>query len=199
MVYHNADFVVIRDLYPKSSLHLLLLPRDPSKSRLHPFRAFEDRDFLAKVQAETKSLRRLAAAELRRMHGKFSSMERNREAAMEADPPPDELPEGRDWESEIICGIHARPSMNNLHVHVLSVDRYSSCIKHRKNYNSFATPFFVNIEDFPLAADDDRLHPERAGYLKWDLKCWRCGHNFGNKFVKLKEHLDEEFDRWKRI
>jgi aprataxin len=88
--------------------------------------------------------------------------------------------------------------MNHLHVHVMSADRYSECMKHRKHYNSFATPFFVELDAFPLAEDDPRRHPERQGYLNSDLKCWRCGEKFGNKFARLKEHLAVEFELWKR-
>ncbi|KAK2810284.1 hypothetical protein FQN50_003015 [Emmonsiellopsis sp. PD_5] len=198
-LYHNDDFVAIRDLYPKSSLHLLLLPRDPVKTGLHPFDAFEDLEFLTKVQAETKKLKSLAAAELRRMYSSSSAQEKARQDAMAADPPPDELPPGRDWEAEIMCGIHAHPSMNHLHIHVLSVDRYSPCLKHRKHYNSFATPFFIDVEEFPLAGDDPRRHPGREGYLRRDFRCWRCGRGFGNKFAQLKGHLEEEFLEWRSI
>ncbi len=95
-----------------------------------------------------------------------------------------------------MCGIHAHPSMNHLHIHVLSVDRYSECLRHRKHYNSFATPFFVPIDDFPLAKDDVRRHPGRQGYLDWDFKCWRCGREYGRSFTKLKAHLEEEFEKW---
>lgn len=199
VIYHTDDFVVINDLYPKASLHLLLLPRDPVKSKQHPFDAFEDPLFLEKVKTEASKLRKLAAAELRRKYAQFSAQEQTRSRAMDADPPPDELPAGRDWEKEIMCGIHACPSMNHLHVHVMSVDRYSGCLKHRKHYNSFATPFFVDIDAFPLAEDDERRHPDREGYLKRDFKCWRCREQFGNKFNKLKDHLEVEFDRWKRL
>jgi aprataxin len=161
--------------------------------------AFEDTEFLAKVQEEVKKLRRLAAAELRRMYGKNSAQEKARREAMDEDPPPDELPDGRDWESELMCGIHASPSMNHLHVHVLSVDRCSPCLKHRKHFNSFATPFFIELDDFPLARDDVRRHPGREGYLQRDLKCWRCGTNFGNKFAQLKDHLEQEYEKWKLL
>lgn len=197
VIYYNDDFVAINDLYPKSSLHLLLLPRDPSKFFLHPYDAFEDADFLQKVRAEVKKLRTLAAGELRRRYGKYSSQEKARREAVEQDPPPDDLPPGRDWEKEIIVGIHAKPSMNHLHIHVLSVDRYSDRLKHRKHYNSFATPFLVDIDDFPLAKDDPRRHPD--GYLKRDFICWRCSRNFGNKFQQLKDHLEEEYEQWKRL
>ncbi|KAB8210871.1 Scavenger mRNA decapping enzyme C-term binding [Aspergillus parasiticus SU-1] len=199
VVYHNDDFVAIHDLFPKSTLHLLLLPRDSSKTRLHPFEAFEDPEFLKKVKEETKKLRSLAAAELRRRYGKGSAQDKERQEALSADPPPDELPPGRNWEQEIMCGIHAHPSMNHLHIHVISVDRYSDRLKHKKHYNSFSTPFFVPIDDFPLAQDDVRRHPTREGYLRRDYTCWRCGRDFGNRFSELKIHLEKEFDEWKRL
>ncbi|EAW14471.1 DNA 5'-adenosine monophosphate hydrolase [Aspergillus clavatus NRRL 1] len=199
VVYYNDNFVVIHDLFPKSSLHLLLLPRDPAKTRLHPFDAFEDPEFLSKVKAETRKLRTLAAGELRRKYGRDSAQDKERQDALNADPPPDVLPQGRDWEKEIMCGIHAHPSMSHLHIHVISVDRYSERLKHRKHYNSFATPFFVDIEDFPLAKDDVRRYPDRQGYLRRDFICWRCGKDFGNKFTELKRHLETEFNEWKRL
>lgn len=199
VVYHNADFVAIHDMFPKASVHLLLLPRDQSKTRLHPFEAFEDAEFLAKVKFEVQKLRALAAAELRRMYGKGSRLEKARQEALSADPPPDELPLGRDWDKEIMCGVHAVPSMNHLHVHVIAVDRHSERLKHRKHYNSFATPFFVPIEDFPLAKDDVRRNPTREGYLQRDFTCWRCRKDFGNKFVELKKHLEQEFEEWKKL
>ena len=118
---------------------------------------------------------------------------------MDADPPPDKLPEERDWEKDIMCGIHAHPSMNHLHIHVMSVDRHSDSLKHRKHYNSFSTPFFIDVMDFPLAKDDPRRHPGRAGYLNRDYKCWRCGENFGNRFTRLKDHLETEYQAWRRV
>lgn len=199
VVYHNEDFVVIHDKFPKSSLHLLLLPRDPTKTLLHPFDAFKDPEFLAKVQAETHKLGKLAAGELRRRYAKDSAQEQMRQAALATDPPPDELPLGRDWEQEIMCGVHAVPSMSHLHVHVISVDRYSGSLKHRKHYNSFSTPFFVPLEDFPLDKDDARWHPTREEYLRRAFVCWRCGKEFGNRFVELKQHLDLEFKEWKKL
>lgn len=199
VIYYNEDFTIIHDRFPKSSLHLLLLPRDPSKTRLHPFDAFEDALFLSKVQTEAMKLRTLAAAELRRKYGKDSEQDRKRHEALGAEPVLDELPPGRDWEQDVMCGIHAHPSMNHLHVHIMSVDRYSERLKHRKHYNSFATPFFVNLDDFPLEKDDVRRHPGRQGYLQRNFICWRCGRDFGNQFAKLKLHLEEEFNEWKRL
>ena len=198
MIYHNDKFVVINDLFPKSSIHLLLLPRDKGKQFLHPFEAFEDAAFLAEAREEVEKVKLLAAKELRRRFGKFSVKEQAREAALEADVPEDQVPEGRDWEREIVVGVHAVPSMNHLHIHVLSRDRHSECLKHRKHYNSFATDFMVPAEDFPLDRGDRRRHSGREGFLAEGMKCWRCGKDFGNKFARLKEHLEEEFEVWNK-
>jgi len=199
VIYHNDDFVFINDLYPKSTVHCLVLPRDFDKNVLHPFDAFEDAEFLAKVQAEVAKARKIVADELRRRYGRFSASERPRIEAMEGDEVPDELPAGRDWAKEVVTGIHAHPSMNHVHVHVMSRDMVGDCMRHRKHYESFNTPFLVDVDQFPLAKDDSRRHPGRAGFLDQDLKCWRCGKNFGHKFKRLQEHLEEEFEKWKRL
>lgn len=145
-----------------------------------------------------RELRVLVAKELKRTYGRFSALEKAREAALEAGTEGDKVPAGRDWSKDVMSGIHAHPSMNHLHVHVLSRDRYSECMRHRKHYNSFATPFLIDIEDFPLSKGDVRRHPGGEGYLQRDLKCWRCGKNFKNKFKALKDHLEEEFEEWKK-
>ncbi|KAF4848977.1 Aprataxin-like protein [Colletotrichum siamense] len=197
VIYHNDDFVAINDLYPKASVHTLLLPRSPAHNLLHPFEAFDDAEFLASVQAEVLKLKELVAKELQRRFGKDSKAEAAREAVLNGvvEPEGDELPKGRDWQAEVITGVHAHPSMNHLHVHVLSRDMYSDCLKHRKHYNSFNTPFLIDVADFPLPPD----HPGRAGdLLKRDFTCWRCGQNFGNQFARLKEHLAVEFAEWKK-
>lgn len=215
VICHNPDFVTIRDRYPKSSIHLLVLPRNPAKTLLHPFEALDGSDpaFLSSVRAECARVKSLAASELRRLFGKFSAQDQAREAALSADPPhrsktkeddgedaaDDDLnlPPGRDWSSSIMVGVHAVPSMSHLHIHVVSVDRRSDTLRHRKHYNSFSTPFFVPLEDLPLAEADVRRWSGREGYLKRDFRCWRCGKMFGNGFKRLKEHLEVEFEAWK--
>lgn len=202
VIYHNDDFVVIHDLYPKSSVHVLILPRSSKHNYLHPYEAFEDSDFLALCRAELKKVEALVATELQRKYGRYSKQDAPLEAVMngEVDIPNDEpLPVGRDWSKDVISGIHAHPSMNHLHIHVMSVDRHSDCLRHRKHYNSFSTDFFVPVKDFPLSKEDPRRDPGKMGYLKEDFKCWRCGKGFGNQFAKLKVHLDEEFEGWKRV
>lgn len=195
---YDDDFVVIRDAYPKASVHLLLLPRSGRHTALHPFDAFADATFLAAVRDAVAPIVALVASELRRLHGPASRTDATRTAALTAEPPPAALPPGRDWTKDVLVGVHAHPSMSSLHVHVLSRDRYSDCLKHRKHYNSFATPFLVPLTDFPLAEDDERRQPGRQGYLASELWCWRCGKGFGKWFVRLKEHLKEEYEEWRK-
>lgn len=195
VITYSDAFVTIHDLYPKSSIHLLLLPRDPNKNRLHPFIALSDPVFRAQVLAEVSKLKILVAKELKRRFGAESAAEKKREEALEKEE--SEVPEGRDWSEDVIAGIHTHPSMNHLHIHILSRDFYSDRMRHRKHYNSFHTPFFIDVEDFPLAEDDRRRHPGREGYLSEALRCWRCGKGFGNSFASLKRHLEKEFQDWK--
>ncbi|RKF60466.1 Aprataxin-like protein [Golovinomyces cichoracearum] len=196
VVSYNNEFVVIKDKFPKSSVHMLILPRDAKFSRLHPFEAFEHAEFLASVQLQLKKVKEMVVDEIRNRYGIFSLKDAQcqnllREGrAVESEIEEDDRRQplmGRNWDAEVISGIHARPN------------RLSDSLKHRKHYNSFTTNFFIPLEDFPLPSDDVRRFPEREGYLNSDLKCWRCGKNFGNKFSNLKKHLSDEFEEWKRV
>jgi aprataxin len=197
IISYNDDWVLIRDRYPKASVHLLLMPRDLKISHMHPYDALRDPAFLESATKESAEAARLAASELRRQYGSGSAAEQSRNDAMDADEPPLELPPGRDWLSEILVGVHTHPSMSNLHIHIVSRDMHSPCMKHRKHYNSFNTDFFVKLDECPLSEDEQKRRYE----LTWpglDMRCWRCGRNFGNAFKRLKEHLEREWDEWQR-
>lgn len=211
VIFHTPDAVAVRDMFPKATVHCLLLPRCPRRSRMHPFDALagDDPAFLAEVRAGAARLRDLVAKELQRLLGRHSRLDAARNAVLDGEVEPEDgvggdgdgslelaLPRGRDWATEVKVGVHAVPSMNHLHVHVLSRDMHSERLKHRKHYNSFTTDFFVPLEDFPLAEDDPRR--SQKGWPERPMVCWRCGRDFGNKFKELKEHLDREFEEWKK-
>lgn len=201
VISHDDDFVVIHDKYPKATVHALILPRSSRYQLMHPFEALADLDLLAKVRGQVVRVKALVASELQRRLGSFSAAEAARQAVLNGKTEPTDasgLPSGRGWASEVRCGIHAVPSMRHLHIHVFSRDMHSPALRHRKHYNSFNTPFLVDIDDFPLSQDDPRRDTKREGYLAWDLKCWRCGRNYVSKFKELKEHLESEFEAWKR-
>ncbi len=194
--------VLIKDAFPKATIHLLLLPRSPAHYLLHPHTAFADPAFLATIQADAASAAQLAAAELARQLGSFSATNRARDEALNhadgGSRSGADLPPGRDYTRDIRVGTHAHPSMAHLHVHIISRDSRSERVRHRKHYNSFNTPFFVPLEDYPLAADDVRRETGfQNGNLNRDLVCWRCGRGFGGRFAELKRHLEEEFEGWR--
>lgn len=201
VIFQDEKFVAIQDRFPKSTVHTLLLPRGPI-NLVHPLVAFQDPEFFAATRAKAEELKKIVASELRRKYGQYSAQDKAREAVLNGDvelADGEDLPPGRDWEAEVEMGIHLHPSMNHLHVHVLSRDNYSGFMKHRNHYNSFNTPFFVKLSEFPLSKDDPR-EPSNAceNYLERDLLCWRCGENFKRSMAKLKEHLKQEFDEWKK-
>ncbi|KAI9640149.1 aprataxin-like protein [Ciborinia camelliae] len=204
VIYHTPSFVAIHDLYPKSSVHTLLIPREKKWYTMHPTIALSSPEFLEMVRPEVEKLKGIVASELRRRYGPESAQDLERERILNGEVNLDddaELPEGRDWEKDVMVGIHMHPSMDHLHIHVLCTDRYSSCMKKRKHYNSFATPFFIKLSEFPLSEErQEELARKGLGkaWLEDDMKCWRCGMHFGNKFAKLKEHLELEFNEWKR-
>ena len=201
VILHDPSFVLIHDLYPKATVHLLLLPRDLAKTRGDPRIALStDDQFLQSVREEAEQAAQLAAKELARRLGPGSHTDNLRILATESPNPPEELPAGRDWRSAIKVGIHAHPSMSHLHIHIISVDMHSDCMLHRNHYNSFNTDFFVPLEAFPLPQDSPLWHTRyQNAEIAKDFRCWRCGKNFENKFAKLKRHIDEEeFSAWSR-
>ncbi|RDA82642.1 hypothetical protein CP532_0924 [Ophiocordyceps camponoti-leonardi (nom. inval.)] len=141
IIYHTEAFVAVRDLYPKASVHALLLPRDRRLALRHPLEALADPVFRGVVEREL-------------------------------------------------------PRMSHLHIHVLSRDMRSPHLRHRKHYNSFTTDFFVPLTDMPLSVEQRAI---RGRLLRSDLVCWRCGRNFGNRFRALKDHLEAEFQDWRRL
>ena len=199
VILHDPSFVLIQDKYPKATVHLLLLPRDLEKTTLDPRIALStDEPFLQSVREEAEKAAQLASKELARLLGPKSRTENLRLLAIEQDNPPEQLPAGRDWRSAIKVGIHAHPSMSHLHIHIISVDMHSECMLHRNHYNSFNTDFLIPLDAFPLPQDSRlRQREYQNAEISSDFKCWRCGENFGNRFSKLKQHIDdEEFPAW---
>jgi aprataxin len=189
-------------------VHLLLIPRDPTIYFQHPLHILSTSpEFLSKCLARVESCKKLAAAELRRQFGHLSASDAPYQSAldtlMSTLPTPEptsaqlsSLPQGRNWSEDIVAGIHTHPSMNHLHIHIFSRDMHSSWMKHKKHYLSFNSSFLVRMDEFPLEEGSERFRP--GDWPKWELECWRCGVQFGNGFKKLKEHLEGEFEEWRK-
>lgn len=53
---------------------------------------------------------------------------------------------------ELRAGFHAVPSMHRLHMHVISTDMNSPCLKTKVHWNSFTTDFFILYEGMQILA-----------------------------------------------
>lgn len=94
---------------------------------------------------------------------------------------------------EFKIGFHADPSMQQLHLHVISIDFNSSCLKTKRHWNSFNTDFFIPHHELV-----DRLKqtgkivklPETKikELLSISLQCNQC-HYKPKNMPDLKQHL----------
>lgn len=88
-------------------------------------------------------------------------------------------------------GYHAIPSMSHVHLHVISQDFDSPCLKNKKHWNSFTTDYFVESQDvISMLEHDGKVQvKEGAGeLLKLPLRCHVCGEE-QTTIPKLKDHL----------
>lgn len=88
-------------------------------------------------------------------------------------------------------GFHAVPSMRQLHMHIISPDFVSPCLKVKKHYLSFTTGFFKEPGDIikKLASGVKLDFGSEEVLLKGELRCHHCGVVF-KTMPKLKEHLN---------
>ena len=94
---------------------------------------------------------------------------------------------------EFRFGYHAVPSMSQLHLHSISQDFDSPCLKHKKHWNSFNTEYFIPaervIEDLKENGEVN-LPPDEEGraLLKKDLHCHKCDY-VPKHLPDLKGHI----------
>ncbi|KAF2358812.1 Transposase type 1 [Trinorchestia longiramus] len=90
-------------------------------------------------------------------------------------------------------GYHAIPSMAQVHMHVISDDFDSPCLKTKKHWNSFNTKYFVDSEQVISDLRTDgrvRECPASDGkrLLETPLRCHKCSFQPAN-VPKLKQHI----------
>lgn len=89
-------------------------------------------------------------------------------------------------------GYHAAPSMSRLHMHVISQDFDSPCLKHKKHWNSFTTEFFIDASSvIKMLEEKGKVEIDIGHYsemLKRNLHCHQCRKPLSN-MPKLKEHI----------
>ncbi|XP_053606621.1 aprataxin [Plodia interpunctella] len=96
-------------------------------------------------------------------------------------------------DSSLRAGFHAVPSMQRLHMHVISTDMVSPCLKTKVHWNSFTTNFFIPYQDAlkelkesgSIKKISSELH---KSLMATDLVCNQCDFKPKN-MPQLKEHL----------
>ncbi|XP_034664145.1 aprataxin-like protein [Drosophila subobscura] len=101
---------------------------------------------------------------------------------------------GLQWK-DFKVGFHAEPSLERLHLHVISQDFVSSCLKKKKHWNTYNTELFVPYEVLrdKLKAENSyqRLSPDVIhALLATPLCCNQCDFKPRN-LPLLKEHLEQ--------
>ncbi|XP_067839656.1 aprataxin isoform X2 [Heptranchias perlo] len=88
-------------------------------------------------------------------------------------------------------GYHAIPSMSHIHLHVISQDFDSPCLKNKKHWNSFNTDYFLESQDVMRMVEQDGKVTVKDGMtelLKLPLACHVCQEQLST-IPQLKEHL----------
>lgn len=88
-------------------------------------------------------------------------------------------------------GYHAIPSMSHVHLHVISQDFDSPCLKNKKHWNSFNTEYFLESEAVIKMVQESGRVTVRDGMselLKLPLRCHECQQLLPT-IPQLKEHL----------
>lgn len=158
----TEEFATLFDGYPKSQVHLLVMPRRRIKSA---------RDL---TPEQLPMVRRLAA---------YTTWLLEQLSALRP---------SLTWRH----GVHANPSLLQVHVHVLSQDFQSPCLRNKKHYNSFQPPFLIGLASLisELETCGNAMGAvtvaEAEAWLKRDLRCSACGAEFGSRFADLKRHLE---------
>ncbi|XP_017474067.1 PREDICTED: aprataxin-like protein isoform X2 [Rhagoletis zephyria] len=94
-------------------------------------------------------------------------------------------------------GFHAQPSMQRLHLHVISKDFVSDCLKTKKHWVSFNTELFLQYQEAYARLKTDacikRLTKEQIQELTASaLECNQCEFEAKN-MPDLKRHLLEHW------
>ncbi|XP_019480059.1 PREDICTED: aprataxin isoform X3 [Hipposideros armiger] len=94
-------------------------------------------------------------------------------------------------------GYHAIPSMSHVHLHVISQDFDSPCLKNKKHWNSFNTEYFLESQAVIEMVQEAGRVTVRDGMpelLKLPLRCHECQQILPS-VPQLKEHLRKHWPK----
>ncbi|CAM5115790.1 unnamed protein product [Eretmochelys imbricata] len=98
---------------------------------------------------------------------------------------------------EFRLGYHAIPSMSQIHLHVISQDFDSPCLKNKKHWNSFTTEYFLNSQDvIEMVKTKGKVLVKdgTSALLKLPLRCHVCKQH-QSTIPQLKEHLQKHWPK----
>nr|XP_055157767.1 aprataxin isoform X2 [Nyctereutes procyonoides]XP_055157768.1 aprataxin isoform X2 [Nyctereutes procyonoides]XP_055157769.1 aprataxin isoform X2 [Nyctereutes procyonoides] len=94
-------------------------------------------------------------------------------------------------------GYHAIPSMSHVHLHVISQDFDSPCLKNKKHWNSFNTEYFLESQaviEMVQHAGRVSVRDGMPELLKLPLRCHECQQLLPS-IPQLKEHLKRHWPK----
>lgn len=186
---HSSRNITIFDAYPKSIFHFLILPR------------------MQKPDSALSDLGALLSGDKVRAKDVITSLWEDAQVVKKEVL--DEMVSRYGFKWDVWIGFHGAPSMEHLHLHLLSADLLSEKMKTKKHYNSFHPKlgFFLHIQEVLEWFDAEptffsntvkALQPRKhEPILKEPLACFHCNAEMKN-IPLLKEHLEEEWDKLER-
>ena len=127
MQEYSDHFICMRDPYPKGLRHFLCIPR-PAAGRLLPGMRGGVRSLSRAHLPELEELRAFAlqvSASVARVEGAAGS---------------------GGWRGRLLAGFHAVPSLEPLHLHLISDEFAGVALKGLVHYQSFASAFFITLD-----------------------------------------------------
>ena len=102
-------------------------------------------------------------------------------------------------EVEFRCGFHAIPSMSQVHMHVISQDFVSPCLKTKRHWNSFNTKYFIEAEDVYQSLSKNGVvsttsEEDGKSLLMMEVKCHKCQYKPKGMGTQFKQHLEEHLN-----
>ncbi|KAL7549272.1 hypothetical protein ACHAWF_012544 [Thalassiosira exigua] len=169
ILFMNEEYVCTYDMYPKARYHVLLMPRRKSDGTVRGLGTVDAlNDLESSHLSELKEFHELGANIARRLV-EFHENSPNHSAI------------------SFMLGYHALPSLEPLHLHIISSDLDSPCITKRDHIVSFISPLFfvepLSVERHLASAFADSVvlsvRTERARDVRdsTPMTCLRCGRN----------------------
>merc|ERR1719174_2255004 len=164
VLWSDDRVVLVYDAFPKGRVHLLLLARDPSVERGVSSLRPRHLPLLEHLYVVSRAI--VAELERRGVGGSYPYR----------------------------TGFHAVPSLDVLHLHILSEDFNFTCLKKKRHWNSFTKPEYFVSPDWVLqhmrasGTLPPSLRAEAKAVIKSDMQCHLCQERVNN-IQSLRKHL----------